>query len=90
MSGWTAIPRPATLTWAVLVVATLVSLRVGTDDDLGRDATGIVVLAIGFCKAWLVLRNFVELREAPPRLRAALTLYLAALYLLLVVVLVTR
>ncbi|WP_372787832.1 cytochrome C oxidase subunit IV family protein [Paraconexibacter sp.] len=56
--------------WAALVLATGVSWWLGADHGLGAgDAAVAGVLAIGFAKAWVVGRWFMDLRAAPLWLR---------------------
>jgi hypothetical protein len=60
--------RPGTVTWAVLMVATVVSWTLGTRHDVfggGPRLATVGVLVIAFVKVFLVGRQFMELREAP-------------------------
>jgi hypothetical protein len=59
--------------WAALVVATLVSWRLGPSQGVevvARAGTAVAIV-IAFAKAWLVGEEFMELRRAPLALRAA-------------------
>lgn len=60
------------LTWALLAAVTLVSFEIA-----GRN-TAMAVLAIAFAKAWLVMREFMELRGAPLALRLFATGWIVA------------
>ena len=51
--------------WAGLVVATLVSQGIGSDTAGMGIAAGIAVLAIAYAKVRFVMREFMELRNAP-------------------------
>ncbi len=55
--------------WLLLVAATVASAVVGWGQGGGTTA-GAVVLAITFAKAWIVGREFMEVRTAPAWLRA--------------------
>lgn len=61
------------LAWAVLVAATLVSWAVGPSHGATADTARVgtaVALLVAFGKAWIVGREFMELRHAPLVLRA--------------------
>jgi hypothetical protein len=66
--------------WVVLVVATLVSWRLGPAHGLEgvAHAGTAVAIAIAFGKAWLVGEEFMELRRAPVVLRAAFGVWVLA------------
>jgi caa(3)-type oxidase subunit IV len=57
------------LVWLALVVATLISWRVGTDTGLHAHLAATVVLLVAFLKVRLVGAYFMELRDAPLPLR---------------------
>jgi len=63
------------LIWLVLVVATLVSWRIGADDAANPHLGTAVVLIVAFYKARLVGLYFMELRDAPLPLRLFLEGY---------------
>lgn len=58
------------LTWAVLVAATLLSWELGHGVGLQHRAAGAAVLAIAFIKVRLVMLEFMEIRSAPRWMRA--------------------
>ncbi|NMO91578.1 cytochrome C oxidase subunit IV family protein [Actinomycetospora sp. TBRC 11914] len=60
------------LTWAALVVLTLISLWLGRGHDVGGmgiRVAGVLVLAVAFVKVTAVMGNFMELRQARRSLR---------------------
>ncbi|MFZ2175303.1 MAG: cytochrome C oxidase subunit IV family protein [Rhodococcus sp. (in: high G+C Gram-positive bacteria)] len=62
------------LVWAALVAVTLVSWLVASIHGAGADVarTGATVaLLLAFLKAWIVGREFMEIRHAPRVLRIA-------------------
>ncbi|WP_372788107.1 cytochrome C oxidase subunit IV family protein [Paraconexibacter sp.] len=64
------------LVWAVLVLATIASLYLGTDHGLDdRDAGAAVLLGVAFVKVHLVGRHFMELHSAARWLRRVFDLY---------------
>jgi Prokaryotic Cytochrome C oxidase subunit IV len=68
-------------TWAVLVALTLAAMWLaagGPTNRHGLIGTGLIVAITGF-KAAAILRNFLELRTAPPSWQFGLYLYLAVL-----------
>lgn len=64
--------RRVTVTWAVLVAVTVLSAWLGGygDSVLGGFVAPLV-LAFAFAKAWVVGREFMDLRSAPRSLRLA-------------------
>lgn len=60
--------RPTAI-WCLLVLATLISWRIGhaAGDDVRR--AGIVILVVAFAKVRFVILEFMELRHAPLPLR---------------------
>jgi cytochrome c oxidase subunit IV len=62
--------RPATIVWAILSAATLVSWLLG-DAHLATKLVGVVVVVTAFVKVALIGEHFMELRTAPPQLRYA-------------------
>jgi hypothetical protein len=59
------------LVWAALVVATLVSYLAGHDHSAIGEVGVVVALLIAFLKVRFVGIDFMELKGAPPALRAA-------------------
>jgi heme/copper-type cytochrome/quinol oxidase subunit 4 len=57
------------LVWLALVVATLISWRVGTDNGLHAHLAATIVLLVAFLKVRFVGAYFMELRDAPLPLR---------------------
>jgi hypothetical protein len=57
------------LVWLALVVATLISWRVGTDNGLHPHLASTIVLLVAFLKVRFVGAYFMELRDAPLPLR---------------------
>lgn len=80
MTSMTTVLRTTTgVTWAALVVATLVSWWVGTDHGLDDPtAAAALLLAVAMVKVYLIGMQFMELRFADPRLRLAFQVYCAA------------
>jgi hypothetical protein len=62
--------RPATIVWAVLTAATLISWYLG-DGHLATKLAAVLVVMTGFVKVALIGEHFMELRTAPPLLRFA-------------------
>jgi hypothetical protein len=65
--------RRITYVWLVLSAVTIVTWLLGhAEQGYGRDATtavALVVLAIAFGKAYLIIRHFMEVRSGPRWLR---------------------
>ncbi|MGV9799222.1 cytochrome C oxidase subunit IV family protein [Mycobacterium sp. NPDC003449] len=70
----TSVRDPLVVSWAVLVLLTLISVVLGADHAAGgmgpRVAT-VAVLVIAFAKAAVVAMNFMEVKTAPNHLRLA-------------------
>jgi hypothetical protein len=61
---------PITLVWGLLMLATLLSWSLGTDNLVhGARLAGVLVLMVAFVKVRFVGRYFMEIRDAPPALR---------------------
>jgi hypothetical protein len=61
-----------TAVWGLLVVATLLSASMGAGHAMADpEVVGSVVITVGFIKARMIGRYFMELRFAPVRLRLA-------------------
>lgn len=68
------IKHPATLIWALLMLATALSWWLGADSaSTGNGVMGLTVLlmAIAFIKVRFVIQYFMEVRRAPLALRLA-------------------
>jgi hypothetical protein len=67
-----------TIAWAILALATVASLVVGTDHGLhDRDAVAVALLVVAFAKVFVVGRHFMELHVAAVPLRRAFDAYVA-------------
>jgi hypothetical protein len=65
-----------TLVWFVLIAAALVSLALGTGHGIAsHQIASVVIMLVAFTKMFLVGMYFMELRQAPPVLRALFTGY---------------
>jgi heme/copper-type cytochrome/quinol oxidase subunit 4 len=64
----------ATVVWFCLIVATLVSWTLGTHHGFidSNKINSITILVIAFIKVRFIGMYFMELKNAPPRLRAIL------------------
>jgi hypothetical protein len=56
-----------TIFWLLLVAATLLSFE---SSFQGAKIAGVAIIGIGLFKAWIVGREFMELRDAPLWLRS--------------------
>ncbi|WP_068078379.1 hypothetical protein [Novosphingobium lentum] len=63
----TAVSKRLTLFWLVLVAVSVLSFE---SSLFGTRAAGAIVIVIGLTKAWIVGREFMEIRAAPLILRA--------------------
>jgi Prokaryotic Cytochrome C oxidase subunit IV len=76
-----------TAVWLMLIGATILSWTLGVDHSLGLPgghwSTAIVILLIALVKVRFVGLDFMELRGAPPALRAVFETYCAAVLLAL-------
>lgn len=67
---------PATVAWAVLIAATVVSWTLGTQHGFNSyTLASVVILLIAFIKVRLVGLYFMELRDAPTVLRGLFEAY---------------
>lgn len=65
--------------WGLLVAATLLSFWLGADHGISSDNTRtIVIIVVAFIKLRLIGLYFMELREAPTKLRSAFEGYCLA------------
>lgn len=75
--------RRITYAWALLSAITVGTWWLGHVSDAPSDSTRTVVtiaaLTIASVKVQLIVRHFMEVRSAPPWLRAATTIWLATL-----------
>ena len=72
----TALRSPAGISWLALVVLSLLSYWVGTDHGLNdKDAACAALLAVAIGKVYLIGSEFMELRQADPRLRTGFQVY---------------
>ena len=76
-----------TAVWLLLTAATLLTWSLGTDHGLGMSdghaLTAVVILVIAIVKIRFIGLYFMELRDAPPALRAVFEIYCAAVFLTL-------
>ncbi|MCV7150806.1 cytochrome C oxidase subunit IV family protein [Mycolicibacterium pyrenivorans] len=72
----------ATVTWLLLVAATVLSWAIGAEHGTGS-MVAVVVLAIAAIKVRYVGLDFMELRHAPIPLRAAFECYCVGMWALL-------
>jgi heme/copper-type cytochrome/quinol oxidase subunit 4 len=76
--------RSTTVVWVVLSAITVVSWWLGPARHSGPPAPStvitVVVLALGFIKARLIIRYFMEVRTAPLWLRVSTDVWLVALW----------
>jgi hypothetical protein len=74
----TLIRTPATVVWAVLVAATVITWMLGTGHALpNRDHTtsSVLILVVAFAKVRFVGLYFMELKDAPIPLRGIFEAY---------------
>jgi heme/copper-type cytochrome/quinol oxidase subunit 4 len=75
----TALPllkNRVSIVWILLIIATLISWKVGTDHGgITPHLATTIVIIVAFVKVRLVGLYFMELRHAPPQLRAILEAY---------------
>jgi heme/copper-type cytochrome/quinol oxidase subunit 4 len=65
----------ATLVWAALIAATLISWTIGTSDGLHARLATTVILLVAFVKVRFIGMYFMELRDAPIQLRGIFEAY---------------
>jgi caa(3)-type oxidase subunit IV len=65
----TLLKSRVSLVWLVLIAATLISWKIGTDHGVHAHLATVIVLLVAFIKVRLVGLYFMELREAPLPLR---------------------
>lgn len=67
--------RKIDLTWAGLILLTLVSAMLGRAFESGVGVT-VVVASLVFFKGFLVMENFLEIKHTPPAFRRSVRFYL--------------
>lgn len=72
------------LVWLGLVLATLVSWKVGSDHGIHAQLATIIVLLVAFLKVRFVGLYFMELREAPLPLRLIFETYVVVVCAVLI------
>ncbi|WP_232076139.1 cytochrome C oxidase subunit IV family protein [Mycobacterium gallinarum] len=72
----------STYVWVGLVAVTVVSWAVGAEHGVGS-SVAVVVLALALVKVRFVGLDFMELRHAPPVLRAVFEAYCIILWMVL-------
>ena len=76
-----AVPRRVTVVFAGLVVATCVTWWLGSGSSRAGNGLGLaatLTIVIAFAKIYFIGRDFMELRSAPPGLRAAFNVWVGA------------
>lgn len=78
----------ATIVWFCLILATLLSWAIGTHHGLidSNSTTSVTILIIAFVKVRFVGMYFMDLKKAPPRLRAVLDAWCAIVCAAMIVV----
>jgi Prokaryotic Cytochrome C oxidase subunit IV len=78
------VARSTTAVWVVLSAITVISWWLGPANHSGPLAPStvitVVVLALGFIKARLIIRHFMEVGTAPAWLRVSTDVWLVALW----------
>ncbi|MBA4355883.1 MAG: hypothetical protein C0409_14450 [Novosphingobium sp.] len=72
----TWVSKRLTLCWLVLVLVSVLSFE---SSLFGSKAAGAIVITIGLLKAWIVGREFMEIRCAPLIMRAIFAAWLLGL-----------
>ena len=70
---------PALIVWLVLALATFLSWWLATERWHDGDLGAVAILIVAAVKIRLVGLHFMELKDAPPLLRAMFELYVTAL-----------
>jgi Prokaryotic Cytochrome C oxidase subunit IV len=65
----TLLKSPITIVWVGLVVATLISWKIGTDNGVHAHLATVIVLLVAFIKVRFVGIYFMEHRDSPLPLR---------------------
>lgn len=68
-------PRAALLVWLFLVGATLGSAWLAEHHAFAGDLTALFVMLVAFCKGFVIMRYFMEMRSAPTSWRLAFDLW---------------
>jgi hypothetical protein len=83
------LPKTAVVTWALLIVLTVASTLIGWHHGRsGAQAVGCAVLAIGFVKADIIARYFMEISHTPARFRLLVEGVIAICCIALIAILV--
>lgn len=69
-----------TYVWMLLCVVTVVSWWLGHESVHASVVVTVAVVALGVLKCRLIIREFMEVRSAPPWLRLATDAWLALLW----------
>ncbi|MFT4262239.1 MAG: cytochrome C oxidase subunit IV family protein [Nocardioides sp.] len=73
------VPHRTTIVWVGLMLATVVTVWLGTDHplaDLGVRVAGALAFWIALVKVYVIGQDFMELRHAPPALRIVFAAWL--------------
>ena len=70
-------------TWILLVIATLVSLWLGTSELASGPWIPLVILTIAITKCRFVMRNFMDVRAAPAWLKRSCDAWLVANFMMI-------
>jgi hypothetical protein len=70
--------------WVVLVAITLIYLWIDHSADVGgvllaSTAVTVAAIVLALVKAWIVMREFMDARHAPPLLRRLVSLWVVVL-----------
>jgi hypothetical protein len=76
---------PITIVWIGLVLATLISWKVGTDHGVHAHLATVIVLLVAFIKVRFVGIYFMEHRDSPLPLRAIFEGYCVVVCVVLVI-----
>jgi hypothetical protein len=71
------------IVWLVLVVATLASWMLGSEDAGAARMGSCAILLIAFIKVRLIGRHFMEIKDSPRTLRIAFDIYVIVSWSLL-------
>jgi len=89
MSALLRMNRTAVVVWTGLMIATLVSWWLGTEEGgepgAGASVATTAVIVVTFVKVRFVGRHFMEVRDAPLALRLILDVYVVLICAMLVV-----
>lgn len=77
----------ATVVWAILLAATLLTAILGFEDSSRTAIFGVAILAIAFLKVEIVIFEYMEVRSAPMLLKALAHSYVAVSFVTLMTLL---